>query len=113
MNEKPIFKVKKTRTHYFFVGLVMQLRRAVGEDYILNREHGLLERARLRLSNLENFVVLGNTLSTEKSRGHLPVLSFLIKEPKSAGGFLHYNFVCALLNDVFGIQSRGGNLSPA
>ncbi len=22
--------------------------------------------------------------------------------------FLHYNFVCALLNDLFGIQTRGG-----
>lgn len=22
--------------------------------------------------------------------------------------FLHYNFVCALLNDLFGVQSRGG-----
>lgn len=88
----------------------MQLRRAVGEDFILNREHNLLERARMRLSNLENFVVLGNTLSTKNSRGHLPVLSFLINGPKSVGGFLHYNFVCALLNDLFGIQSRGGNI---
>lgn len=91
-----------------FKGLVMQLRKAVGEDFILNREHDLLERARLRLGSIENLVILGNTLSTEKSRRHLPVLSFLINGPKSLGGFLHYNFVCALLNDVFGIQSRGG-----
>lgn len=24
------------------------------------------------------------------------------------GTFLHHNFVCAVLNDVFGIQARGG-----
>ena len=36
---------------------------------------------------------------------HLPIFSFLIKCGKR---FLHYNYVCALLNDVFGIQSRGG-----
>ena len=36
---------------------------------------------------------------------HLPIFSFLIK---CGERFLHYNFVCALLNDIFGIQSRGG-----
>jgi selenocysteine lyase/cysteine desulfurase len=36
---------------------------------------------------------------------HLPILSFLVR---CEDRFLHYNFVCALLNDVFGIQSRGG-----
>ena len=36
---------------------------------------------------------------------HLPVLSFLIR---CGPRFLHYNYVCAVLNDVFGIQSRGG-----
>ena len=36
---------------------------------------------------------------------HLPVFSFLIRCGKR---FLHYNYVCAILNDVFGIQSRGG-----
>ena len=36
---------------------------------------------------------------------HLPVLSFLVRCGKR---FLHYNYVCAILNDVFGIQSRGG-----
>ena len=35
----------------------------------------------------------------------LPIFSFLIQWGKR---FLHYNYVCAILNDVFGIQSRGG-----
>ena len=37
----------------------------------------------------------------------LPVFSFVIKQTDS-GLYLHHNFVCALLNDLFGIQSRGG-----
>ena len=36
---------------------------------------------------------------------HLPIFSFLIRCGKR---FLHYNYVCAILNDIFGIQSRGG-----
>lgn len=36
---------------------------------------------------------------------HLPIFSFLIRCGKR---FLHYNYVCAILNDLFGIQSRGG-----
>jgi len=35
----------------------------------------------------------------------LPIFSFLIRCGKR---FLHYNYVCAILNDLFGIQSRGG-----
>ena len=35
----------------------------------------------------------------------LPIVSFMV----AAGGrFLHYNFVVALLNDLFGVQTRGG-----
>eukprot|EP00968_Pinguiococcus_pyrenoidosus_P026361 scaffold7074_cov256-Pinguiococcus_pyrenoidosus.AAC.1 len=35
----------------------------------------------------------------------LPIASFLVRFKDK---FLHYGFVCALLNDLFGIQSRGG-----
>ena len=38
-------------------------------------------------------------------RGRLPIASFLIR---CGERFLHFNFVCALLNDLFGIQARGG-----
>jgi len=44
--------------------------------------------------------------SSEPARAkHLPIFSFLIKHGNK---FLHYNYVCALLNDLFGVQSRGG-----
>ena len=35
---------------------------------------------------------------------NLPIFSFLIRRGHR---FLHHNFVCALLNDLFGVQSRG------
>ena len=34
----------------------------------------------------------------------LPVLSFLVRHPET-GAFLHHNFVCAVLNDLFGVQA--------
>lgn len=37
----------------------------------------------------------------------LPILSFLVRHP-TTNLFLHHNFVCAVLNDVYGIQARGG-----
>ena len=53
-------------------------------------------------SKSKNLIVLGN-LKTSR----LPVFSFLIQH-KDSGLFLHHNFVSSLLNDLFGIQSRGG-----
>jgi tRNA(Ile)-lysidine synthase TilS/MesJ/selenocysteine lyase/cysteine desulfurase len=65
----------------------------------------------VRVSNLlqtiPNFCLLGtdHSSTTTTTTQHLPIFSFLIK---CGSRFLHYNYVCAILNDVFGIQSRGG-----
>ena len=59
-------------------------------------------RALSAWNNSENLVLLGNPAVSR-----LPIFSFLIRHPIS-GLFLHHNFVCALLNDLFGIQGRGG-----
>ena len=56
-------------------------------------------------SRAPNLVLLGSKEEQATDDGHLPILSFLIR---CGDRFLHYNFVCALLNDLFGIQSRGG-----
>lgn len=48
-----------------------------------------------------NLVLLG----AEDPEGNLPIFSFLIRFETR---FLHFNYVSAILNDVFGIQSRGG-----
>jgi hypothetical protein len=48
-----------------------------------------------------NLQILGN-LDAER----LSIVSFVVRRP--GGRYLHHNFVVALLNDLFGIQSRGG-----
>lgn len=51
-----------------------------------------------------NIVFLGAEKKASTSR-NLPIFAFLVK---CGERFLHYNYVCAILNDLFGIQSRGG-----
>ncbi len=50
--------------------------------------------------------VLGPPMAPGEHR--LPVVSFLIRAPPGINRWLHPNFVCAALNDVFGLQCRGG-----
>merc|ERR1719239_390735 len=59
-------------------------------------------RALERWSHVENLEILGPGSSHQ-----IPIFSFLIRHPET-GLYLHYNYVVALLNDLFGIQSRGG-----
>ena len=82
-------------------GLVFKLKHAVGVDNIRSYEHDFVSRAVAAFSQHPNISVLGNTQADR-----LSIVSFTIKQP--TGKYLHHNFVVALLNDVFGIQSRGG-----
>ena len=81
-------------------GLVFQLKEAVGADEIERREEAFIRRAIKSWDTDPNIEVLGNH---EAKR--LSIVSFVIKHQ---GRYLHHNFVVALLNDLFGIQSRGG-----
>jgi len=54
-------------------------------------------------STIPNLIVLGNIHNLNK----LPIFSFVIEHEQS-DRLLHHNFVSVLLNDLFGIQSRGG-----
>ncbi|XP_038055890.1 uncharacterized protein LOC119727885 [Patiria miniata] len=83
-------------------GLVFQLKAVMGADSIMSREHELCRRALGRWLSCPSLVLLGNTAVPR-----LPIFSFLIRHPTTRQ-FLHHNFVCAVLNDVFGIQARGG-----
>ena len=85
-------------------GLVMKLKKSVSSEQILKREHDLMKKARLKLRNHPNFILLGNAFQDPNDK-YLPILSFMIKHEDL---YLHHNFVCALLNDLFGIQARGG-----
>jgi selenocysteine lyase/cysteine desulfurase len=82
-------------------GMVFQLKRAVGTDVIRAQEEGFLRRAVAAWRTHENLQILGNT-----DAERLSILSFVVRRP--GGAYLHHNFVVALLNDLFGIQSRGG-----
>jgi selenocysteine lyase/cysteine desulfurase len=82
-------------------GLVFQLKQAVGVPLIKAVEDALLRRAVEAWSTEPAIEILGN-LDAER----LSIVSFVIKAP--GGNYLHHNFVVALLNDLFGIQSRGG-----
>jgi selenocysteine lyase/cysteine desulfurase len=82
-------------------GLIFKLKEAVGVDNIREYEHDFVSRAVAAFSQHPNISVLGNTQADR-----LSIVSFTIKRPN--GKYLHHNFVVALLNDVFGIQSRGG-----
>lgn len=81
-------------------GLVFKLKDDVGTDRIRGLEHQFIRRAIDSWKANENIRILGNP---EADR--LSIVSFVVR---SAGGVLHHNFVVALLNDLFGIQARGG-----
>jgi len=81
-------------------GLVFQLKQAVGAFRIREREHALTRRAIERWERNPNLSILGS-----HSAPRLSIVSFLVRHGR---GFLHHNFVVALLNDLFGIQARGG-----
>ena len=82
-------------------GLVFQLKEAVGVDVIKTREEALLHRAIASWSEHPCIDILGN-----RSVDRLSIVSFTIRA--SGGGYLHHNAVVAMLNDLFGIQARGG-----
>lgn len=81
-------------------GLVFQLKEAVGTEMIQTREQAFWRRALTSWSADPNIVVLGDT---EADR--LSIVSFVLRDGPR---YLHHNFVVAVLNDLFGIQARGG-----
>jgi selenocysteine lyase/cysteine desulfurase len=81
-------------------GLVFQLKQAVGTEAIRRREERFIRKAIESWCAHPNLDVLGNH---EAER--LSIVSFVVRfGPRH----LHHNYVVALLNDLFGIQSRGG-----
>ena len=81
-------------------GLVFAVKEAVGTDVIRAREHDLWRRLRERWAGEPGIAVLGDLRADR-----LSIVSFQIRQGDRA---LHHNFVTAVLNDLFGIQARGG-----
>jgi len=92
-------------------GLVFGLKEAVGSEAIREREESFIRRAIERWSRNPNLEILGNP-----ALDRLSIVSFVVRMPDAGRGgmghgghrYLHHNYVVALLNDLFGIQSRGG-----
>jgi selenocysteine lyase/cysteine desulfurase len=81
-------------------GLVFQLKEAVGAEAIQAREHDFIRRAIAAWDEHPAIEILGN-----RDADRLSIVSFVVRHGER---YLHHNFVVALLNDLFGIQSRGG-----
>jgi selenocysteine lyase/cysteine desulfurase len=81
-------------------GLVFQLKQAVGHVEIERREREFVRSAITSWEQNPNVDVLGS-----HDADRLSIVSFVIRYGDQ---FLHHNFVVALLNDLFGIQARGG-----
>lgn len=85
-------------------GLVFQLKAAVGVDEIRKREHDFVTRAISAWDASPNIEILGS-----HDADRLSIVSFVIRHDGDAGRrYLHHNYVVAVLNDLFGIQARGG-----
>jgi selenocysteine lyase/cysteine desulfurase len=82
-------------------GLVFALKDAVGVDTIHEREHEFLTRAMCEWGAHPSIQILGSPTAER-----LSIVSFVIKRPGER--YLHHNVVVAILNDLFGIQARGG-----
>ncbi len=82
-------------------GLVFDLKRAVGTDVIRAHEEDLVHRAVTAWSANPAIGVLGNVAADR-----LSIVSFTVRGP--SGRYVHHNAIVAMLNDVFGIQARGG-----
>ena len=84
-------------------GLVFQLKQAVGVEVIRAHEEHFLRRA------VEAWQAEPGHRDPGQPRRRAAVDRVVRgAQRRRAGRYLHHNFVVALLNDLFGIQSRGG-----
>jgi len=81
-------------------GLAFKLKAEVGVGTIRRLERGFIRRAIESWEANPNIEILGN-----HGAERLSIVSFVIRSGATA---LHHNYVVALLNDLFGLQARGG-----
>jgi selenocysteine lyase/cysteine desulfurase len=86
----------------FKAALAFAVKDAIGTERIEAREDEFLCRAFTRWQNNPGIEVLGNPDPAKR----VAIVSFNIKGPDQR--YLHPKFATALLNDLFGIQSRAG-----
>ncbi|XP_076620116.1 uncharacterized protein LOC143341240 [Colletes latitarsis] len=84
-------------------GLAVQLKESVTPRAIVARQDKISRQVLAHVRTIPELILLGSGSQNVK---RLPIFSFMVRHPR--GTFLHHNFVCAVLNDVFGIQARSG-----
>ncbi len=82
--------------------LAFQIKDRVGVEVINAREQELTRRVFDRWAEEKNIEILGNPDPLLR----VGIISFNIRD--NQGNYLHPKFITALLNDLFGIQSRAG-----
>jgi len=87
------------------IGLSLLIKEKIPHEYLLQKQEETNNYVMERLKKIPNLFVMGHNNNSENNPNRIPIYSFVIKYK---GRLLHYNFVAALLNDLFGIQSRGG-----
>ena len=115
-----VFYVKEDETRYFkapelreeggtpnIIGsiraaLACYVKLNVGVQTIMYINQNIVDKVRAGFSDTPNLILLDD-LECAK----IPLFSFLIQHD---GLYLHHNYVVTLLNDLFGIQTRGGCL---
>ncbi|MFH6991623.1 aminotransferase class V-fold PLP-dependent enzyme [Flavobacterium sp. FlaQc-48] len=78
------------------IAMAVKLKEKMGVANILEREHELMAIVFDKLSNVDNIVILAG-----QHTDRLGILSFYITD-------VHFNLIVKLLNDRYGIQTRGG-----
>jgi selenocysteine lyase/cysteine desulfurase/CRP-like cAMP-binding protein len=81
-------------------GLAFSLKRQVGAENIHHMETHYVQSALAAWRANPAIRILGNPHAER-----LSITAFMVRHEEQ---FLHHNFVVALLNDLFGLQSRGG-----
>lgn len=76
--------------------LSIQLKNEMGVENMLKREHELLDVVWKELSTVSNLHILADNI-----KDRISIISFYVDD-------LHFNLAVKLLNDRFGIQTRGG-----
>jgi selenocysteine lyase/cysteine desulfurase len=76
--------------------MCISLKEEMGVENILKREHEVLDILWSKLEHIPNLHILA-----PQHKDRLAIVSFYIEE-------MHYNLGVRLLNDKFGVQSRGG-----
>lgn len=82
--------------------LVFQIKQAVGQEVIEQREKAYVRRALERWNSHPNIEIMGNP----DPQRRIGIVSFNLRGP--GGRYYHPRFVTTLLDDLFGIQSRAG-----